>query len=39
MSIGEVVRAALPWLMVLLIFLVMVTYIPQIALALPNLLF
>jgi len=39
MSIGEVVRAALPWLMVLLIFLVMVTYIPQIALVLPNLLF
>jgi len=39
MSIGEVVRAALPWLMVLLVFLAMVTYIPQITLALPNLLF
>jgi len=39
MSIGQVVHAALPWLMVLLVFLVMVTYIPQITLALPNLLF
>jgi len=39
MSIVEVVRAALPWLSVLLIFLVLVTYIPQIALFLPNLLF
>jgi C4-dicarboxylate transporter DctM subunit len=34
-----VVQAALPWLMVLLLFLAMVTYIPQITLALPNLLF
>ena len=39
MSIMEVVRAALPWLSVLLVFLVLVTYIPQIALFLPNLLF
>ena len=39
MSIVEVVRAALPWLSVLLVFLVLVTYIPQIALFLPNLLF
>jgi C4-dicarboxylate transporter DctM subunit len=39
MSIMEVVRAALPWLSVLLLFLVLVTYIPQIALFLPNLLF
>jgi C4-dicarboxylate transporter DctM subunit len=39
MSIGEVVRAALPWLAVLLVFLVMVTYIPAITLTLPNLLF
>jgi len=39
MSIGQVVRAALPWLMVLLSFLVIVTYVPQIALWLPNLLF
>ncbi|HSS66040.1 MAG TPA: TRAP transporter large permease [Gammaproteobacteria bacterium] len=39
MSIGEVVRAALPWLAVLLTFLVLVTYIEDISLALPNLLF
>ncbi len=39
MSIFEVVRAALPWLMVLLTFLVIVTYVPQISLFLPNLLF
>ena len=39
MSIGEVVQAALPWLTVLLVFLVIVTYVPQLALWLPNLLF
>ena len=39
MSIVQVVRAALPWLGVLLLFLILVTYIPQIALFLPNLLF
>jgi len=39
MSIGQVVRAALPWLMVLLLFLVIVTYIPQITLWLPERLF
>ena len=37
MSLVQVSRAALPWLSVLLIFLVMVTYIPQISLFLPNL--
>ncbi|MQY76022.1 MAG: TRAP transporter large permease subunit [Spirochaeta sp.] len=31
-----VVRAALPWLMILLVFLVIVTYIPQISLFLPE---
>src|SRR3954470_3642085 len=36
MSIGQVVRAALPWLSVLLLFLVIVTYVPQLALWLPN---
>lgn len=35
-SITWVMRAALPWLMVLLIFLVMITYIPQISLFLPE---
>ncbi|RPH60262.1 MAG: TRAP transporter large permease subunit, partial [Burkholderiales bacterium] len=39
MSIGEVVRAAMPWLTVLLAFLVVITYVPQIALFLPELLF
>ena len=34
-----VVRAALPWLMVLLGFLIVVTYIPEVSLWLPNLLF
>jgi C4-dicarboxylate transporter DctM subunit len=39
MSIMQVVRAALPWLMVLLVFLVIVTYVPAISMFLPNLLF
>jgi len=39
MSIGQVVRAALPWTMVLLVFLIIVTYVPAITLFLPNLLF
>ncbi|MCX7693860.1 TRAP transporter large permease subunit [Tepidimonas taiwanensis] len=39
MSIVQVVRAALPWLSVLLLFLVLVTYVPAISLALPNAIF
>ena len=39
MSIMQVTRAALPWLMVLLTFLAIVTYIPQVSLFLPDLLF
>ncbi len=39
MSIMQVVRAALPWLLVLLVFLVIVTYVPWVSLVLPNLLF
>ena len=39
MSIGQVVRAALPWTLILLAFLVVVTYVPAISLVLPNLLF
>jgi C4-dicarboxylate transporter DctM subunit len=39
MSIGQVVRAALPWTMVLLVFLIIVTYVPAMSLFLPNLLF
>jgi C4-dicarboxylate transporter DctM subunit len=37
MSIGQVVRAATPWLTILLAFLVLVTYIPAISLWLPEL--
>jgi C4-dicarboxylate transporter DctM subunit len=39
MSLTEVVRAAVGWLMILLSFLIVVTYIPEISLYLPNLLF
>lgn len=39
MPLMQVVRAALPWLMVLLSFLIVITYIPEISTFLPNLLF
>ncbi|HKI64218.1 MAG TPA: TRAP transporter large permease subunit [Burkholderiales bacterium] len=39
MSIMQVVRAALPWLSVLLLFLVFVTYVPQLSIWLPGKLF
>ena len=39
MSIVEVVRAALPWLSVLVIFLIIATYVPALSLFLPNALF
>jgi len=39
MSIGQVVQAALPWLTVLLVFLVIVTYVPAMTLWLPGFLF
>ena len=39
MNLMQVTRAALPWLSVLLVFLLMVTYIPDISLALPNYVF
>ncbi len=39
MSIMQVVRAALPWLSVLFVFLVIITYVPKISLILPELLF
>ena len=35
-SITWVLRAALPWLMILLVFLALITYIPQISLWLPE---
>lgn len=31
-----VIRAALPWLSLLLLFLVLITYVPAISLFLPN---
>ncbi|QLB19853.1 C4-dicarboxylate TRAP transporter large permease protein DctM [Mannheimia granulomatis] len=36
MPLADVVKAAMPWLMLLLGFLVLITYIPAISLALPN---
>jgi C4-dicarboxylate transporter DctM subunit len=39
MPLLDVVRAALPWLMVLVAFLLVVTYVPAISLFLPDLLF
>ena len=39
MPLWDVVRAALPWLMVMLTFLIIVTYVPQVSLFLPRLLF
>ena len=39
MSVMQVVRAALPWLSVLLVFLVIVTYVPSLSLWLPERLF
>jgi C4-dicarboxylate transporter DctM subunit len=39
MSITQVARAALPWTLILLGFLALVTYLPQLSLWLPSLLF
>lgn len=39
MSIMQVARAALPWTLVLLVFLGIITYVPSVTLALPALLF
>ncbi|MBX3609359.1 MAG: TRAP transporter large permease subunit [Hydrogenophaga sp.] len=39
MNLVQVTKAALPWLGVLLIFLLLVTYLPFISLALPNAIF
>jgi len=38
LSIGQVIRAASPWLLVLLVYLILVTYVPQISLWLPDVL-
>lgn len=36
LTLGQTIRAALPWLSILLMFLLLVTYVPFISLALPN---
>jgi C4-dicarboxylate transporter DctM subunit len=36
MSLMAVVRAALPWLMILLLFLILVTYVPIVSTWLPT---
>ncbi len=38
LSIGQVIRAASPWLVALLIYLLFVTYVPQLSLWLPDVL-
>lgn len=38
MPIHQVIRAAMPWLIILLVFLVIITYVPIVSLGLPNLL-
>ncbi len=35
-SIGWVIKAALPWLLLLLFFLIIITYVPQVSLFLPE---
>ncbi|MDH2926585.1 TRAP transporter large permease [Lonepinella koalarum] len=37
MPLTQVIKAAMPWLMLLLFFLLLITYIPAISLTLPNL--
>jgi C4-dicarboxylate transporter DctM subunit len=39
LSIMQVVQASLPWLLILLLFLVVITYVPWLSLVLPNLVF
>ncbi|GBU15112.1 C4-dicarboxylate TRAP transporter large permease protein DctM [Polaromonas sp.] len=39
MSIMGVARAALPWTLVLLLFMIIITYVPAITMFLPNMLF
>ena len=39
MPLWEVVKAATPWLMIMLSFLIIITYVPQVSLFLPRLLF
>lgn len=36
MSLTHVIRSALPWLIMLMVFLMVITYIPAVTMALPN---
>ncbi|AHZ67232.1 MAG: C4-dicarboxylate TRAP transporter large permease protein DctM [Pseudomonas sp.] len=36
MTLPATIRAAMPWLMILFLFLILITYVPWISLALPN---
>ncbi|MDX1605064.1 MAG: TRAP transporter large permease [Candidatus Competibacterales bacterium] len=36
MPLTQVIRAALPWLMILLLFLIIITYVPWVSTMLPN---
>ncbi|NLY13520.1 MAG: TRAP transporter large permease [Gammaproteobacteria bacterium] len=38
MPLADVIKAAMPWLMILLGFLLVVTYVPSVSMGLPNLL-
>jgi len=38
-SLGDVVKAAIPWFFVLLVGLLVITYVPSISLWLPNLMY
>ena len=38
MGLTEVTKAAAPWILVMLAFLILITYVPEISLWLPNLL-
>ncbi len=39
MGLTETTKACLPWILVMLVYLILITYIPQISLWLPNLLY
>lgn len=36
MSLGEVMKSAIPWMMMMIVFLIIVTYVPAISTWLPN---
>ena len=39
MPLTDVIKAAFPWLMILLMFLLVITYVPAVSTFLPNLFF